>query len=171
MKGGQWGYCRAQGCQEWVKGNEGNGHSSHHLPPGALDTLGYWWQPHLRPCCLSPPPIVIGAGTERCIQDVAVIEVDASKINPSNFVGNIIVLGTKFSHHVLTSMMYLKWKKNLHIFYYLGNCLLSLQGTIPDEEMRNSKNVWPFQQPLHHSHQVWQVLISNLSALSNSKWT
>ena len=83
------------------------------------------------------PPIVVGAGAEKYTQDVAVIRIDPSKINPSGFAGNVIDLGTKFPPDVLTAMM--NPKKNSHNFEYPGDRLLSLRGTIPDEEMRNPK--------------------------------
>ena len=51
------------------------------------------------------PPIVIGVGTEQYTQDIAVIDVDASKIDPRTFSGNVIDLGTKFSREVLADMM------------------------------------------------------------------
>ncbi|KAK0497408.1 hypothetical protein EDD18DRAFT_1384333 [Armillaria luteobubalina] len=69
------------------------------------------------------------------IQDVAVINIDSSKIDPSSFAGNVTDLGTKFSPHVLTSMMCPN-PKNSHNFEYPGDRLLSLQGTIKDEELR-----------------------------------
>ncbi|KAK0207623.1 hypothetical protein IW262DRAFT_1281921 [Armillaria fumosa] len=84
---------------------------------------------------LFSPPITVGAGTEQYTQDVAVIDIDSSKIDPSSFAGNIIDLGTKFSPHVLTSMMCPN-PKNSHNFEYPGDCLLSLQDTIKDEELR-----------------------------------
>jgi hypothetical protein len=81
------------------------------------------------------PPIVFGAGTEQYTQDVAVIDIDASKIDPSSFPGNVIDLGTKFPPDVLTAMMYPN-PKNTHCFEYPGDRLLSLRGTITDNEMR-----------------------------------
>ncbi|KAI0267791.1 hypothetical protein BC834DRAFT_968701 [Gloeopeniophorella convolvens] len=81
------------------------------------------------------PPIVVGAGTEQYTQDVAVIEIDASKIDPGSFQGNVIDLGTKYPGEVLTAMMYPN-PRNTHNFEYPGDRLLSLRGTITDEEMR-----------------------------------
>ena len=81
------------------------------------------------------PPITVGAGTEQYTQDVAVIEIDAAKIDPSTFTGNVIDLGSKFTPDVLTSMMYPN-PKNVHNFEYPGDRLLSLRGTIADKEMR-----------------------------------
>jgi hypothetical protein len=82
------------------------------------------------------PPIAVGASTEQYTQDVAVIDIDASKIDPSSFAGNVIDLGTKFSPGVLTAMMYPN-PRNSHNFDYPGDRLLSLQGTITEEEMCN----------------------------------
>ena len=80
------------------------------------------------------PPIVVGAGTEQYTQDVAVIEIDASKI-PSSFPGNAIDLGTKFSPADLMCMMRSNTRNTLGFKYPFGR-LLSLQGTITDDEMR-----------------------------------
>ncbi len=45
----------------------------------------------------SSPPIAVGAGTEQYTQDVAVININASKIDPSSFIGNVNDLGTKIT--------------------------------------------------------------------------
>ena len=63
------------------------------------------------------PPITVGDGTEQYTQDVAVIEIDASKIDPSTFTGNVIDLGSKFTPDVLTRMMCPN-PKNAHNFDY-----------------------------------------------------
>ncbi|KAN0109281.1 hypothetical protein V8E52_009465 [Russula decolorans] len=81
------------------------------------------------------PPIGVGADTEQYTQDVAVIDIDASKIDPSSFAGNVIDLGPKFPPQVLTPMMYPN-PRNSHNFVYPLNRLLSLRGIITDEEMR-----------------------------------
>jgi hypothetical protein len=81
------------------------------------------------------PPFAVGSGTEQYTQYVAVIDIDASKIDPSSFVGNVIDLGTKFPPDVLTAMMYPN-PRNSHNFDYPGDRLLSLRGIIMDEEMR-----------------------------------
>ena len=81
------------------------------------------------------PPIVIGAGTEQYTQDVAVIDVDTSKIDPRSFTGNAIDLGTKFTPNALKKMMHPN-RRNSHSFDFPGDRLLKLRGTITDDEMR-----------------------------------
>ena len=106
------------------------------------------------------PPIVIGAGTEQYTQDIAVIDVDASKIDPGSFSGNVIHLGTKFSREVLADMMNSNRKpsssspspspsssgsesesesdsEDQFEFNFPGDRLFRLQGTISGHEMRN----------------------------------
>jgi hypothetical protein len=85
------------------------------------------------------PPVVIGAGTKQYTQDVAVIDIDSSKIDSRNFGGNAIDLGTtKYSPtgKVLSRMM---WpdpeERRKHPIP--GDRLLRLRGTIKDAEMRN----------------------------------
>jgi len=81
------------------------------------------------------PPIAVGAGTEQYTQDVAVIEVDASKIDPSSFAGNVVDFST-IPPEVLIPIMYAN-PRNSHNFDYPCDRLLSLRGTIPDDELRN----------------------------------
>ncbi|KAF8885889.1 hypothetical protein CPB84DRAFT_1850262 [Gymnopilus junonius] len=83
------------------------------------------------------PEIVVTAGAklQQYTQDVAVIEVDASKIDPADFHGNFIDLGNKFTVADLTN----KLRGNLtnpRFFAYPGNRLFGLTGTIPKEEIR-----------------------------------
>ncbi|RPA93055.1 hypothetical protein L873DRAFT_1847409 [Choiromyces venosus 120613-1] len=82
------------------------------------------------------PPIVFGFGTEQYTQDFAVIEIDPSKIDSTNFEGNVIDLGTKIQPDVFTRMMYPNLR-NAHIFEYPKDRLLRLKGTIPDKDMRH----------------------------------
>ncbi|KAI0290308.1 hypothetical protein BC826DRAFT_1106543 [Russula brevipes] len=84
-------------------------------------------------------PIVVGAGTEQkgYIQDVAVIAIDPSKIDPDSFTGNVIDLGNKYTPDVLTPMM----RSNCRDapdgdFVFPGDRLLKLRGTIKEDEMR-----------------------------------
>lgn len=86
------------------------------------------------------PPIVVGAGTEQqqYTQDVAVIAIDTSKIEPNRFAGNVIDLGTKYSPYALSRMMHPNLK-NSHNFKFPGNRLLKLWGTIEEDEMRKPK--------------------------------
>jgi hypothetical protein len=83
------------------------------------------------------PPIVVGAGT-KYTQDVAVIAIDASKIEPSRFAGNVIDLGTNYSPEVLTRMMHPN-PENSHSFLFPADRLLKLCGTIEEDEMRKPK--------------------------------
>jgi hypothetical protein len=83
------------------------------------------------------PEIIVGAGIElQYTQDLAVVEVDASKINPGDFPGNFIDLGTKYTPVELTRKMHPN-SKNSRNFTFPGDHLLTLFGTIPKEEMRN----------------------------------
>ncbi|KAK0442869.1 hypothetical protein EV421DRAFT_551705 [Armillaria borealis] len=82
------------------------------------------------------PPISVGSSSEGYTEDWAVIEIDASKVNVSNFNGNAIDLGTHISASKFTRMMYPN-PKNPRSFMYPVDRLLRLQGTIPDEEMRH----------------------------------
>ena len=82
------------------------------------------------------PPIAVGCGTGQYTRDIAVIAVDAFKINLASFAGNVIDLGFKFSPQQLTEMMYPD-PRNARKFKYPGNRLLRLHGTITEEEMCN----------------------------------
>ena len=83
------------------------------------------------------PPIIVGAGTKQYTQGVAVIGIDASKIDLSTFTDNIIDLGSKFTPGSLRLMMSPNPKSaGAHNFEYPGGLLLSLRGTITDKEMR-----------------------------------
>ena len=79
-------------------------------------------------------------------QDIAVFEVESSKIIPANFPGNFIDLGTKYSDVELT------WKihrnpMSFHHFTWPGNRLLKLWGTIPMEEMRKPMILDEYSDP------------------------
>lgn len=80
------------------------------------------------------PPFSVGAGRlcERYTEDWALIEVDPSKINASNFGGNAIDLGTHISPLQFIKMMS---SGNAHSFDYPDDRILRLQGTISDEDM------------------------------------
>lgn len=82
------------------------------------------------------PPIELGVGTEQYTQDFAVIDIDLSKIDATNFEGNLIDLGTMIQPNVFTRMMYSD-RQNAHIFEYPEDRPLRLKGIIPDEEMRH----------------------------------
>ena len=82
------------------------------------------------------PPIALNVRTSGFTEDWAVLEVDPSKINSTNFVGNVLDLGTNISVDELTSWMYPNLANPLS-FEYPGDRLLNLKysGFIPDEEM------------------------------------
>ncbi len=70
------------------------------------------------------PPISVGYGSEGYTEDWAVIEMDASKIDGSNFQGNSIDLGTVLPYD-FTCMMY---PHNDHTFEYPHDRLLRLNS-------------------------------------------
>ncbi|KAL4071575.1 hypothetical protein V8B97DRAFT_1870846 [Scleroderma yunnanense] len=80
------------------------------------------------------PPISFGVREEGFTEDWAVVEIDASKVDATNFVGNVIDLGTTISIDELTAWMY-PHPANRPSFMYPTNCLLLFYDTIPDEEM------------------------------------
>jgi hypothetical protein len=84
------------------------------------------------------PPIDVGVGTEKYTQDVAVIDIDTSKMDLDSFAGNVIDLGTKLGPEKLITAIVMMHPnpKNSHNFDYPGDRLLSLRGTISDKEMR-----------------------------------
>ncbi|KAK7447030.1 hypothetical protein VKT23_014243 [Stygiomarasmius scandens] len=82
---------------------------------------------------LSPP---IGVGSEGFVEDWAVIEVDASKVNKNNFYGNAIDLGMQIPERQFSRRMNPN-PKNANSFVYPKDRLLRLQGTIADDEMRH----------------------------------
>ncbi|KAH7910996.1 hypothetical protein BJ138DRAFT_1151683 [Hygrophoropsis aurantiaca] len=81
------------------------------------------------------PPIKVNVGSEGYTEDWAIIEIDAHKINKSNFNGNAIDLGTRpeseYNHMIHPN------NRNAESFKYPGNRLLMLKNTISDEEMRS----------------------------------
>ncbi|KAK0218127.1 hypothetical protein IW262DRAFT_1483789 [Armillaria fumosa] len=79
---------------------------------------------------LSPPM----SGSEGYTEDWAVIEIDASKVDASNFRGNAIDLGTRIPLYKFTRMIDPN-PQSAHSFTYPIDRLLRLKGTIPDEEM------------------------------------
>ena len=80
-------------------------------------------------------PFNTNVGSQGYTEDWAVIEVDRSKIDSSNFQGNVIDLGTRIPAKELTRMM----ECNDHSFNYPRDRLLRLRGTITDYEMRMCK--------------------------------
>jgi hypothetical protein len=83
------------------------------------------------------PPIGLGVGEEGFTEDWAVIEINDSKVDSTNFVGNAIDLGTTIPIDVFTAGMF-PHPANPPLFKYPGNRLLKFSGTISDEEMYKS---------------------------------
>ncbi|KAF8917443.1 hypothetical protein CPB85DRAFT_199393 [Mucidula mucida] len=84
------------------------------------------------------PPIVLSAGPRGYTQDVAIIEINPQKIDPSTFECNVIDLGFEYPPEVLTDLMYPN-PKNIHNFKYPLDRILSLRGVIPDSELQKPK--------------------------------
>jgi hypothetical protein len=81
------------------------------------------------------PPINVSFGNEGYTEDWAIIEIDASKVDASNFQGNIIDLSCRFTSYEFTRMMNSN-SPNAQTFTYPHDGLLRLNGTIPDTDMR-----------------------------------
>jgi len=86
------------------------------------------------------PPINISFGNEGYTEDWAVIEIDSSKVNTSNFQGNIIDLSGRITSYDFTRMMNSN-SQNAQNFTYPHDGLLRLNGTIPDTDMRKPTSV------------------------------
>ncbi|TFY68395.1 hypothetical protein EVG20_g3582 [Dentipellis fragilis] len=103
------------------------------------DISAHWTTPESRTLghvVLSPPiSFGVGSSSEGYTEDWAVVEIDASKIDASNFDGNAIDLGTRVGIGEFAGMMNFKYRRN-HPFKYPIDHLIRLKGTIPDEEMR-----------------------------------
>jgi len=80
------------------------------------------------------PPIGLDVGEEGWKEDWAVIEADDSKVDSTNFVGNVIALGTTIPIDEFTAWMY-PHPADPPSFKYPGNRLLKFYGTTSDEEM------------------------------------
>ncbi|KAI5997749.1 hypothetical protein EDC04DRAFT_2612486 [Pisolithus marmoratus] len=96
-----------------------------------LDISTHWATPESRilgHVTLSPPSNV-GVNSKCYTEDWAIIEMDPSKIDSSNFKGNAIDIGTCIPAEKLALMM----DQNAQPFIYLTNRLLKLNGIIPDE--------------------------------------
>lgn len=81
----------------------------------------------------SPP---FGVGDEPYTKDFAIIEMDASKLDASNFKGNVIDLGTKIDPEEFGRRMY-PHPTNRKDFVYPPDHLLRLKGIISQEEIRH----------------------------------
>ena len=80
------------------------------------------------------PPIGLNIGEEGFTEDWAVIKVNNSQIDSTNFIGNAIDLGTDLDTEEFTSRMY-PYGANPTSFNYPGDRLLKFSGMISDEEM------------------------------------
>ncbi|KAG8980698.1 hypothetical protein FRB90_007531 [Tulasnella sp. 427] len=84
------------------------------------------------------PPLILSAGNDGFTQDFAVIQVDTTKIDATNFIGNAIELGTEIPVPTFTA-----WMRPNHAnqpepsFKYPLNRLLQFRGTLSNEEMRS----------------------------------
>ncbi|KAG0123145.1 hypothetical protein HOY82DRAFT_511576 [Tuber indicum] len=82
------------------------------------------------------PPIAVGVPPNEYTQDYAVIRIDSTKIDSTNFIGNAIDLGTEIDQHNFTRLMFPN-PKNQHSFKYPPNRLLKVRDIITDSEMRS----------------------------------
>ncbi len=85
------------------------------------------------------PPIRLGAGTaaEQYTEDYAIIKIDKDKIDRTTFEGNAIDIGTKFEIGEYLTRLFPHIEKPSVSDHNPVFRLLSLQGTISDEEMRH----------------------------------
>ncbi|KAG8806641.1 hypothetical protein FRC17_004889, partial [Serendipita sp. 399] len=85
------------------------------------------------------PPLGLNVGEEGFTEDWAVIEIDKSKVDSTNFVGNVVDLGTTIPVAKFTFWM-CPHPANPPSFKYPGNRLLRFHGFIPDEEIWKSRS-------------------------------
>ena len=83
------------------------------------------------------PPICLGS-SGGYTEDWAIIEIDPSKVDASNFTGNAIDLGTRIPADEFTKMM-CPDVRNPPPFNYPDDRILKFRGTIPDDEMRQPR--------------------------------
>jgi hypothetical protein len=89
---------------------------------------------HLRQACHTAiGHVIFSPPTGQYTRDIAVITVDASKIDLASFGGNVVDLGFKYSPQKLSKMMNPD-PKNANEFEYPGDRLLRLHGTIREED-------------------------------------
>jgi hypothetical protein len=80
------------------------------------------------------PPIGFNVGEKGFTEDWAVVQVDKSKIDAANFIGNAVDLGTTIGVSKFTTWMR-PHPANPPSFEYPVDRLLKFYGTIPDDEM------------------------------------
>ncbi|KAG8812887.1 hypothetical protein FRC17_001769 [Serendipita sp. 399] len=101
------------------------------------------------------PPLGLNVGEEGFTEDWAVIEIDKSKVDSTNFVGNVVDLGTTIPVAKFTFWM-CPHPANPPSFKYPGNRLLRFHGFIPDEE------IWkPSSRTLDHQNDPVIMVIKN----------
>lgn len=104
------------------------------------DVSTHWTTPESRVLghVVLSPPLDFGVGSEGYTEDWAVIEVDPSKVNASNFSGNAVDLGHR-SHDSLFKFCQTIYPNSWATgpFHYPFDRLLRLNGTIPIEELRH----------------------------------
>lgn len=85
------------------------------------------------------PPLALNVGEEGFTEDWALVEIDSSKIDSTNFVGNAIDLGTSIPLEKFSVWMYPHRRRDMEnpfsSFEYPSDRLLKISGTIPDKEM------------------------------------
>jgi len=119
-------------CQELAEAHEALGTVESFFK----EVSGQWASPGGRILghVLYSPSLEFGWGKDEYTRDFALIEIDPSKINSSNFAGNMIDLGTKISPDELIEMIYPD-VRNAHSFEYPVDRLLRVRGTIPQHEI------------------------------------
>ncbi|QRV93321.1 hypothetical protein RhiJN_21339 [Ceratobasidium sp. AG-Ba] len=85
------------------------------------------------------PPLGCSVKPDGYTEDWAVVEINSSRIDKTNFVGNCIDLGTSVSVEEFTSWM-CPHPTNSPSFKYPGSRLLDFLGFIPDEQMAKPDN-------------------------------
>ena len=85
------------------------------------------------------PPLVLNAGKDGFVQDFAVVEVDTTKIDATNFIGNAIDLGTEIPATTVTF-----WMDTSSIsepsFKYPHHCIFQLSSLLSRNEIHTSPN-------------------------------
>ena len=103
------------------------------------DILTHWTTPesHILGHIILSPPISVGVGSSGSYtEDWAVIEIDPSKVDTSNFGGNAIDLGTRIPF-VKFIRMVCPNHQDTYSYKHPHDRLLRVKDTIPDEEMRH----------------------------------
>jgi hypothetical protein len=101
------------------------------------DVSKHWATPESRILghVILSPPINVGAGGENYTEDWAIIEIDPSKVDVGNFIGNAIDLSSISFSEVMNMMC--PNTRDAESFVYPWDHLLMLEGIVPDEELRH----------------------------------